>query len=200
MERFILEKSRTSSESIPTNSSLVWQSMESMLGSRRRSKKEISVLHWRFRNNCLSPSSSRTFRTQSYWSFITGQCGDSERIYSSIFTIFCVRLIFILSSTMDWYLEVKIQARDRQYSFCLLIPGTRSTKILKRLTWMYHVVHNTCKTHGRNIKTRYIGSILILQFGKDWHSIKLDRMQSSFKEHFQLIVFQKLSDWKLKKS
>ena len=49
--------------------------MENMLGSRRRrSKKEISVLHWRFKNNCLSPSSSRTFRKQSYWSFIAGQC------------------------------------------------------------------------------------------------------------------------------
>ena len=26
---------------------------------------------------------------------------------------------------------------------------------------MYHVMHNTCITHGRNIKTRYIGLILI---------------------------------------
>ena len=29
------------------------------------------------------------------------------------------------------------------------------------------VVHNTCTVLGRNIKTRYIGSILILRFGKD---------------------------------
>ena len=136
----------TSSESIPTDSSLVWQSMESMLGSRRRSKKEISVLHWRFRNNC------------------------------------------------------RIQATDRQYSFCLLILETKSIRILNILTWMYRVVHNTCIKHGRNIKTRYIGSILILQFGKDWHSIRLDRMQLSFKRHFQLIVFQKFLDWKLEKS
>ena len=28
---------------------------------------------------------------------------------------------------------------------------------------MYHVVHNTCIAHGRNIKTRYFGLILILQ-------------------------------------
>ena len=59
---------------------MVWRSLESMLGSSGRSKKEIAALHWRFRNNCLSPISSRTFRTQSYWSFITGQCCDSERI------------------------------------------------------------------------------------------------------------------------
>ena len=36
--------------------------------------------YWYFRNNCLSPSSSRTFRTQSHWSFITGQCDNSEWI------------------------------------------------------------------------------------------------------------------------
>ena len=78
-----LENRRKSSESIPAVYSLVWRSMESMLDSRRRSKKEISVLHWWFRNNCLFPSSSRTFRTQSYWSFIAGQCCDSERIFPS---------------------------------------------------------------------------------------------------------------------
>ena len=116
---------------------------------------------------------------------------------SNIFTFLDVSSIFILSSTLDWYLEVRIQAGDKQYSFCLLIP---ETKILKRLTWMYHVVHNTYITNGRNTKTRYIGLILTLRFEKDWHSIKHDRMQSSFKEHFQLIVFQKLWDWRLEKS
>ena len=101
---------------------------------------------------------------------------------------------------MDWYLEVTIQARDRQYSFCLLIPETKIIKILQRLTSLYHVVHNTCTMHGRDIKTRHIGSTSILQFRKDCSSIRLDRTQSSFKKHFQLIVFQKLLDWKLEKS
>ena len=45
---------------------------------------------------------------------------------SSIFTILDVRSIFILSSTLDEYLEVKIRARDRQYSSCLLILWTKS--------------------------------------------------------------------------
>ena len=76
----LLENKAKSSKSIPTIYSLVWRSMESMLGSRRRSKKEIPVLYWWFRNNCLFPSSSRTFRTQSYWSFIARQCCDSEQI------------------------------------------------------------------------------------------------------------------------
>ena len=47
----------------PQNLLLVGWSLESMLGSRRRIKKKISVLFWYYRNNCLPPSSSRTFRT-----------------------------------------------------------------------------------------------------------------------------------------
>ena len=66
-----LENEGKSSESIPTIYLLVWWTIEIMFRSRRRSKKEISVLYRWFRNNCLFPSSSRTFRTQSYWSFIT---------------------------------------------------------------------------------------------------------------------------------
>ena len=34
--------------------------------------------------------------------------------------------------------------------------------------------------------------MFILQFGQDRHSIKLDRMQSSFKEYFQLVVISKV--------
>ena len=43
-----------------------------------------------------------------------------------------------------------------------------------------------------DIKTRYSELILILRSKRDSHSIKHDRMQLSFKEHFQLIAFQKL--------
>ena len=41
----ILEDQESSSESISTSTVLVGRSFESMLGSRRRTKKEISVLH-----------------------------------------------------------------------------------------------------------------------------------------------------------
>ena len=152
-----LENKRKSLESIPTVYSLVRRSMESRLGSKRKSKKEIPVLHWWFRNNYLFPSSSRTFRTQSYWSFIAGQCCDSERILPTYLPYWMCFLIFILSSTMDWYLEVKIQARDRQYSFCPLIQETKIIKILNILTSLYHVERDTCTVHRRNIKTRYFG-------------------------------------------
>ena len=43
-------------------------------------RKEIPVLYWWSRNSCLFPSSSRTFRTQSYWSFIAGQWYYSEQL------------------------------------------------------------------------------------------------------------------------
>ena len=130
-------------------------------------RKGDSVLYWCFRNNCLSPSSSRTFRTQSYWSFITGQCCNSERILPSYLPHWCA---FNLHSIINNGLILggqKIRARDRQYSSCLLILGTKVTRFLMRLTWMHHVVHHTCTMHGRDIKTRYIRLILILQFGKD---------------------------------
>ena len=72
-------------------------------------------------------------------------------------------LIFIQSSTIDWYLEVKIWARDTQCSSCPLIPETKNIKILNTLTSLYHVEHDTCTVLGRNIKTRYFGLILILR-------------------------------------
>ena len=101
---------------------------------------------------------------------------------------------------MDWHLEVKIQAGDKQCSSCLLIQERMNNKILNTLTYLNHVEHDTCTMLGRNIKTRYFWLILILRLKKDWHSIRLDRMQLFSKEHFQLIVFQKLWDWKLEKS
>ena len=75
----ILENKRSSSESFHVLSSLVWRKMEEQHGRRRRTKAKISVLFWFFRNNSVPPSSPRSFRTQSYWSFITGQCHYSER-------------------------------------------------------------------------------------------------------------------------
>ena len=49
--------------------------------SRRKTKQEnIPVLYWFIRSNLVPPSSSRSFRTQSHWFFITGQCLDSDRL------------------------------------------------------------------------------------------------------------------------
>ena len=54
-----------------------WKS--AMAGGGRRTQDKISVLCWFIRNNSVPPSSPRSFRTQSYWSFITEQCRDSGR-------------------------------------------------------------------------------------------------------------------------
>ena len=49
-------------------------------GRRRRQQDKISILYWSIRTrNSVSPSSPRSFRTQFYWSFTTGQCIDSEQ-------------------------------------------------------------------------------------------------------------------------
>ena len=47
-------------------------------------------------------------------------------------------------------------------------------KILNILTSLYHVERDTCTVHGRNIKTRYFGLILILRFeeGLTFHQTK----------------------------
>ena len=63
--------------------------------------------------------------------------------------------------------EGRMQARDRKYSFCLLIPETKAIKILQRFTSMKHVENNICTVLGRNILTRYFGSILIFRSKKD---------------------------------
>ena len=147
MERLNFTKSSSiSSKSSFTNTTLVRQSLESMLGSRRRSKKEISVLHWGFRNNCLSPelfkdiqdaiSLIHHYRTR--WWF---------RADSSItFTILDVRLIFILSSTIDWYLEVRIQAGDS------ILLAHWSKRQRSSRSWTYWLLSTTSST----VRTQYM--------------------------------------------
>ena len=79
MERLNSGESKTIWGTVSLLSSLVWRQVEEYKG-RRRKQQQISVLYWFFRRNSLSPSSSRSFWTQSYWFFITRQCLDSERL------------------------------------------------------------------------------------------------------------------------
>ena len=64
---------------------------------------------------------------------------------------------------------------------------------------MNHVVHNTSTVLGRTWSAVFWVDIN-LAIKKGLHSIRLDRMQSSFKKHFQLVVFQNLWDWRLETS
>ena len=48
---------------------------------------------------------------------------------------------------MDWYLEVRIWAEDKQYSNCLLIQEMKATETLNVLICLYHVLRDTWKRH-----------------------------------------------------
>ena len=115
-------------------SSWVWRKVEEQHGRRRRKQENTSVLYWFFRSNSFPPSSPRSFRTQSHWSFITVQCINSEGFLQVHFITSDVQSIYIPSSIPDWYREVKIWITDRQYSFCLWILWTKNTRILRRST------------------------------------------------------------------
>ena len=64
-------------------------------------------------------------------------------------------------------LEVKICADDKLCSSYLLIQEMKITKIQSISTTLHHVLHDTCKIHGREFKMRYFGSMLILESKKD---------------------------------
>ena len=62
-------------------STLVWWNVEEQNGRRRRQQENISILYWLVSTrNSESPSSSRSFRTQSCWSFTSGQCVYSRQL------------------------------------------------------------------------------------------------------------------------
>ena len=127
---WILENKRSSSGSFCVLSSLVWRKVEKQHGRRRRTQEKISVLYWFFRNNSVPPSSPRSFRTQSYWSFITGQCRCSGRFLSIHLSCrMCNHFTFHHQFRIDTR-RTKIWATDRQYSFCLWILWTKNTRIL----------------------------------------------------------------------
>ena len=89
-----------------------------------------------------------------------------------------------------------------------LIPGSQKLsnrqtifiRILIRSTWINRVMHSTCIKHGRDIRTKNIGSTSILLRGKDWSFLRHDRTPSFFTKHSQLIVSRMLFGWKLEKS
>ena len=71
---WILENQRQSLRTFLVLSSLVWRQVEENHGRRSRKQEKIPVLYWFVMSNLVPPSSPRSFRTQSHWSFATGQC------------------------------------------------------------------------------------------------------------------------------
>ena len=58
-------------------------------------------------------------------------------------------------------------SRKQTVFFLSVDPRNESHRDLNILTSLYHVSRDTCKMHGRDIKMRYFGSILILESEKD---------------------------------
>ena len=89
-----LKNERKSSESIPTISSLVWQSVESVQDRRMRKQEKIPVLYWFFRNNWLFPSSSghsgRNLIDHSLQDNVIIQSNFFQRIYHDVRSIYII--------------------------------------------------------------------------------------------------------------
>ena len=156
-------------------------------GKRRRKQENISVLFWIFRNNSVPPSSSRSFRTQSHWSYFTGQCHYSGRFLQ-------VHLSLRMCNQFTFHHQFRIDTGRTNFE------QQRDSIILTRSTWKHRVLHNTCTKHGRNIRIGCIGSTSTLLWRKDWNSFKHDRTLSFFTKHSRHIVFRKLFGWKPEKS
>ena len=105
----ILEIKGMSSERYCALSTLVWQQVEEYNGKRRRKQEKISILHWSIRTrNALPPSSSRSFRTQSHWSFFTGQCIHSEQFLR-------VHLSYWMCNKFTLHREFRIDTRRAKF-------------------------------------------------------------------------------------
>ena len=96
---------------------------------------------------------------------------DNVVIGSGIFHyIYHIGCAFNLHSIINNGLIPGGQDSSRKQTVFFLPIDPRETKIMKILnilTSLYHVERDTCTVHGRNIKTRYFGLILILRLKKD---------------------------------
>ena len=181
-------------------SSLVWRKVEERHGQEEEdTRKDFSIVLILQEQFCTSEL-SKVIQDAALLILHCRTMSLFRTVSSSTFITSDVQSMYVPSSIQDWYGEDKIWATDRQYSFCLWISWTKNTRILIRSTWMHHVLHNTCTTHGRNIKIRCIGSTPTLLWRKDWSSIRHDRTPSFFTKHSQLIVFRTLFGWKLERS
>ena len=112
--------------------------------SQKVHREEDGAVHfWRIKENLQNPFPQSIHWSDDQWKACLAAGGGARRRFQ-----YC---------NDDSGTIVYFWARDRQYSSCLLILGTKVTRILTRLIWTYHVMHNTCTVHGRVIKTRYIG-------------------------------------------
>ena len=144
--------------------------------------------------NCTDASGTidyfRAFQGHSGRNFIDPSLQDNVIIQSGFFQhSYHIRCVLNLHSINN----------NGQYSFLPIDPRNKGHQYLATIDFIKsrraQYLHSVWKKHQDAVFWVDIN----LAIKRDWHSIKLDRMQSFFKEHFQLNVFQKLWDWRLEK-
>ena len=163
-------------------------------GKRRREKGRRSILHWSIRTrNSWSPSCSRSFRTQSHWSFITGHWINSERFLRvhlshrmcNHFTLhheFMIDAGRHMLSKRQTVFSTSVDPKNKEHRHPEVIDLDAPCLVrYKQKTWKKHE------------KIRCIGSTSNMLKRKDLSSIKQDRKLSSFTTRSQLIVSRRLS-------
>ena len=213
----ILENQRRSSETFLALSSSVWRQVEEKHGRRRRKQENIPVLSWFFKNNRVSPTSSRSFKTQSYWSYSTGQCCYSEQLLPvhlshrmcNQFTLHHEFRIDLGGQNMSkrqtaFFTFVDLMNEEHKDPDTIDLEAQRLAWYNKKKTWKKHLnkvysqyMHKAWKRHQN---AAYWVDIKLALKRKDSSSIKHDRTQSFFTTHFQLIVSRRILWWKLEKS
>ena len=155
---WILENKGISSERSCAVSTLVWWKVEEQHGKRRRKQEKISTLYWSIRTrNSLPPSSSRSFRTQSHWSFITGQCRYSRQFPR-------VHLPHRMCNQFTLHREFRIDTRwttieHVQTDGVLHVCGSfeQRTQIRMKFAWMHHVLLGTSRNVEETSKHGVLG-------------------------------------------
>ena len=96
----------------------------------------------------------RALQKHSRRDLIDPSLQDNVTIQNRIFQhIYHLKCAFNLHSIIKWIDIWRSEFKQETDSiFCPLIPEEKSIKILKRLTGIYHVVHNTCIVLGKKKK------------------------------------------------
>ena len=153
-------------------SSLVWRKVEEQHRRRRRTQEKISVLCWFFRNNSVPPSSSKSFRTQSHWSYFTRQCHYTRRFPQVHWSMSDVQSIYIPSSIRDWYPGGQILSNRQTVFFLPVDPMNKEHKdpdtIDLGVPRLAQYMHKAWKKHQNNV---YWVDINLAQ-KKDWSSLR----------------------------
>ena len=147
----------------------------------------------------LSWSSPTSFRTQSHWSFITGQCINSERFLR-------VHLSLRMCNQFTFHHEFRIDTRRTNF-------GQKTDGILHICgSWEQGTQRSGCNWRGCTasciVQAKEESASTFGVLGRHqtrakeriFSSMKHDRTQSSFTTRFQLIVSRRISWWELERS